>query len=453
MKNLRLIVLVLMFLGSPLQAAPASAPAAPNRHGSVPWIVDDYPAALAEARKSGRTLVVEAWAQWCHTCRSMRAFVYTDSSLARHAEQFVYLDLDTEKPKNAIFRQRHKIDAYPTLFFIDPVNETISLRWLGSLTVSQLHALLDDVANGTGTPPQLLRQLASADSLFGLGRNAEASVAYQAVLASAPADWRGYSRAVESLLYAYSVTHQAEAGARLALAALPRVGNSPSGLNVASVGLDCAVSAADSLPELAGWISRLESETESRVRDRSFQTAADDRSGAYITLLTARDAAKDSAGTRRVANEWATFLEGEAAAAKTPEQRAVFDPHRLSAYLELGQPERAIAMLQQSERDFPRDYNPPQRLATAYKAMKRWDDALAASDRAMALGYGPRKLLLLQTRADILSGRNDVSGAHAVLQEALAFAESLPEGQRSATSISSARRKLAEFEKLHPDTH
>ena len=451
MKILRLFVLALTLLGTAVHAAPA--PAAPSHHGSLPWIVDDYPAALAAAKKSGRTLVVEAWAQWCHTCRSMRAFVYTDSSLARHAEQFVYLDLDTEKPMNAIFRQRHKVEAYPTLFFIDPMKETISLRWLGSLTVPQLHALLDDVANGTGTPPQLLRQLAAADSLFGLGRNADAAIAYQSVLSAAPADWRGYPRAVESLLYAYSVTDQAEAGARLAEQALPRVGRSPSGLNVAAVGLDLAVSAPDSLPERVGWIARFEAETESRVRDRSFQTAADDRSGAYITLLTARDAAKDTAGTRRVANDWATFLEGEAAAAKTADQRAVFDPHRLSAYLELGQPERAIAMLQQSERDFPKDYNPPQRLATAYKAMKHWDDALAASDRAMALGCGPRKLLLLQTRADILTGRNDVAGTRAVLQEAVAFAESLPEGQRSATGITGLRRKLAEFENKHSDNH
>ena len=45
-------------------------------------------------------------------------------------------------------------------------------------------------------------------------------------------------------------------------------------------------------------------------------------------------------------------------------------------YLELGQPERALPMLQASERDLPDDYNPPARLAVAYKAMKRWDEAI-----------------------------------------------------------------------------
>lgn len=443
MKTLRVALLALAFAAIAALPAPAATPS----HQALPWIVDDYPAALAQARRLGRTLVVEAWAPWCHTCRSMRAFVYTDPSLARHADQFVFLEVDTEKPRNAGFRQKHKVEALPTLFFIEPKQERISMRWLGGLTVAQLHTLLDDVANGGDTPPALLVRLAAADSLSGIGHNAEAVHHYEAVIADAPVDWRGYSRAVESLLYAYSVTDQQAAGARLALAALPRIGPSASGLNVASVGLDCAVNAPDSLSAKAGWIQTLESQTRTWVRDRSFSTAADDRSGAYITLLGAREAAHDSAGQHAVATEWATFLEGEAAAAKTPEQRAVFDPHRLSAYLELQQPERAVPMLQQSEKDFPSDYNPPQRLATAYKAMKRWADALAASDRAMAKGYGPRKLLLYQTRADILLGLADKAGATKVLNEAVTFAQALPDGQRSETSIRNLQRRLEELSK------
>ncbi|MEO5987916.1 MAG: thioredoxin family protein [Candidatus Eisenbacteria bacterium] len=440
MQTLRLAVLALALSAS----AAVATPVASKHSGSpLPWIVDDYPAALAKARRLGRTLVVEAWAPWCHTCRSMRAFVYTDPSLRRHAQQFVYLDLDTEKARNAGFRQKHKVEAYPTLFFIDPVKERITKRWLGGLTVSQLHVLLDDVAGGGDTPPSLLVQLSNADSLSGLAHNAEAAIAYERVLASASPTWHGYPRTVEALLYAYSVTDQYASGARLAIQALGRVGRSPSGLNIAASGLDCAMNAADSIPQKAAWTKALEAEALSLVRDRSFRTAADDRSGAYITLLGAREAAKDSVGRRQVANEWATFLEGEAAAARTADQRAVFDPHRLSAYLELGEPERAVGMLQQSEKDFPADYNPPQRLATAYKAMKHWDEALAASDRAMAKGYGPRKLLLYQTRADILTGRQDKAGARAVLTEALAFAEALPAGQRSENAIQGLRRKLS----------
>jgi hypothetical protein len=58
-------------------------------------------------------------------------------------------------------------------------------------------------------------------------------------------------------------------------------------------------------------------------------------------------------------------------------------------------------MLQESERDFPDDYNPPSRLAKVYLGLGRLDDALAAVRRAEAKIYGPRTLRVLSTEADI----------------------------------------------------
>jgi hypothetical protein len=164
--------------------------------------------------------------------------------------------------------------------------------------------------------------------------------------------------------------------------------------------------------------------------------------GVYISLLDARQQAGDSLGARQVALDWAAFLEGAAAKASTAEQRAVFDPHRLSAYLELGQPERAVPMLEASEKDLPEDYNPPARLVAAYRAMKKWDEALAASDRALAKVYGPRKLGIYSARADILSGKGDRDGARRTLEAALAYADSLPAEQRSEGTLAALRKKL-----------
>ncbi len=138
----------------------------------------------------------------------------------------------------------------------------------------------------------------------------------------------------------------------------------------------------------------------------------------------------------------AAFLEAEASRAKTAEERAVFDSHRLGAYLDLGQPERAIPMLEQSEKDFPGDYNPPARLASAYRAMKKWDEAAAASDRALAKAYGPRKIGILQTRANIEVGRGDAAASRRALEEALRSAEAMPEGQRSEVTIAALKKKL-----------
>ena len=170
--------------------------------------------------------------------------------------------------------------------------------------------------------------------------------------------------------------------------------------------------------------------------------AGDDRSGLYETLIGAREAVKDEEGAHKLREEWATFLEGEAKRAKTAEQRAVYDSHRLSAYLALKQPERAIPMLEESERDFPSDYNPPARLGVAYRTMGKYDEALAAFDRALAKAYGPRKIGILRGKADTYAAKGDKESARRTIEEAIRYAESLPEGQRSDATIAALKKKL-----------
>ena len=243
-------------------------------------------------------------------------------------------------------------------------------------------------------------------------------------------------------MFALQSTGDDERAARLAAQAFPRLRRTPSAANVAASGLGSALELPAEHGARDSLIAVLEADTREVVYDRGTPLAADDRSAAYIALLEARAAAHDSLGALRVASEWAAFLEGEAARAKTPEARAVFDSHRLSAYLELDQPGRALPMLTASERDLPGDYNPPARLAIAYLAMHRWDEALAASDRALAKAYGPRRLRILDTRADIQVGRSDVPAARRTLKDAIRIAEALPAGQRSESSIAGLKKKL-----------
>lgn len=445
MKILPLAALVttLAVCSGAAHAAAAGKPVAGRPAQVLPWIANNYEDAVALARARKVPLFVEAWAPWCHTCRSMRAFVLTDPSLARQAKRFVWLEIDTEDPRNSAFRKRYPIEAIPSFYVIDPDDEAAKVRWIGSLTVNQLHSLLDDAHSGTYTPRALLDRVAHADSVFGSGDNAAAAKEYAAVLASAKPDWKGYSRTVESLMYALLQTRQHAEGIVVARSALPRLGRTSSALSVSASALNCSYSLPDTVPGRADAVAEFEASTRSLVTDLSFHAAADDRSGAWIELLSARQALGDSAGARAVSGEWATFLETAAAAAESPDQRMVFDSHRLSAYLELGEPQRAIPMLEQSERDRPDDYNPPARMATAYLAMKRYDDALAASDRAMLRAYGPRKLLLYSTRADILAGKGEVAAARRTLEGAIAYLETLPDEQRTESRMAGLRRKLA----------
>lgn len=373
----------------------------------------------------------------------MRAYVFTDTSLKSEAGRFVWLDIDIEKPDNAALKKRLGIPAVPTYFVVDPNDESVMMRWVGGATVAQLHHLLGDALAmrapaATGVDSTLER----AERLYGEGKYQESAAAYQAALATAPADWPAYRRAVESLLFALSETEDWTTSVRVARDALPRVRTTSSAANVASSGLEAAISLPAKDTTRKDHIGFFEQVTREVVADPTLKMSGDDRSGAYIALLDARKDAGDSTGARRVAWEWATMLESEAARARTADERAVYDSHRLSAYLEVGQPERAVDMLLASEKALPNDYNPPARLAVAYQAMQRWDDALAASDRALAKAYGPRKLRIYQTRADILTARGDPAAARQTLEEALRTAESFPEGQRSEATIASLKKKL-----------
>ena len=99
-------------------------------------------------------------------------------------------------------------------------------------------------------------------------------------------------------------------------------------------------------------------------------------------------------------------------------------------------------MLEKSEREFPEDYNPPARLALVYLRLEQYDAALAASDRALARVYGPRKLRVLAVRADIYKGMGDAAAGRKTVAEALAYAEALPPGQRSESTIASLKTQL-----------
>jgi len=382
----------------------------------------------------------------------MRATVFTDKALARHAGRFVWLEVDTEKAQNAAFRKRFPAKALPSFYVIDPESERIVLRWTGGATVKQLDKILDDgrQAVAAGSKPAAPAKDSPADAAFARaeafyaeGKNAEAATAYRDALKQAPADWPRYGRAVESALFALSDTKEYEAGTTLAREAFPRLSRTASAANVAASGLDCALSLPKEHAQRAELVSLFEASAQTVVSDPKIPVAADDRSGVFAVLVAAREDADDDVGAKETAGRWATFLEGEAARARTPEARTVFDSHRLSAYMKLGEPERAIPMLEASERDLPGDYNPPARLALAYKAMKKWDEALAASTRALDHVYGPRKITVLNARADIHAGRGDTAAARETLQGALEFAKSLPDGQRSEAGIASLEKKLA----------
>lgn len=383
----------------------------------------------------------------------MRAFVFTDAALTRQAGRFVWLSIDTENAKNAGFLKKFPVNVWPSMFVIDAASETAAMRWVGGATTAQLLGILADGERAVRRSRGGFEQaLARADRDYAGGRNAEAAKGYREAIAMAPRSWPRYGRTVESLLFALDQSGDPAGCVATAREAFGRLRNTPSAANVAGSGLGCALELPASHPGRTEVVAELERDVREVMADSKITMSGDDRSGLYQTLIDAREDAKDAAGQRRLTEEWSAFLDEAAARAKTVEQRTSFDPHRLSAYLALKEPEKAVPMLERSERDLPGDYNPPARLALAWKEMREWDKALAASDRALAKAYGPRRLGILRTRAEIYQGKGDDASAKKTLEQAIAEAEGLPEGQKNAAVIAGLRKRLAALEKPAPSS-
>jgi tetratricopeptide (TPR) repeat protein len=370
----------------PAVSPPLDAAAADHE---LPFVENDYPRALTEARTRGVPLFVDAWAPWCHTCLSMRSYVFTDPAMQPLVRRFVWLSLDTEREDNAPVVTRLGIKVLPTLFVIDPATEAVRLAHPGSLTATELVSMLDaEGANGAAAPRTGPVATADAiDRLHDTKQNAECVTQGAAAAASMPP---GTPRA-----------------------------------DVLRAAIECAGALPTSAPERA-HLPELVATGERVVSAPSEPILADDRSDLYDYLVDALHGLGRDDEAKRLAGAWVAFLDAEAARATSPSARAVFDAHRLLAYTAVGEPGRAVPMLEASERDFPDDYNPPARLGKAYFDMKRYTEAIAALERALARAYGPRKLRFWSLEADAYLAQGDAAGARAALGRALDFAATTP---------------------------
>jgi hypothetical protein len=324
----------------------------------------------------------------------MRATVLRDPRLQKHARRFVWLSIDTENARNAAFVERFPLEVWPTFLVIDPSTEAIRATWPGGATVEQLEAFLTGAA-GDGRP--------------------------------------------DVVILAQQASGQWERCAGTARARAPSLERDVPFALVVGAGLACTLAA----PQDFAWRSEALAALEPLGVEALQITAlgADDRAGLYESLVEARRARGDDAGARALAERWWSFLEGERKRGRTPEVRTALDSYRVGAALALGDPARALPALAASERELPRDYNPPARTARLLLELGRLDEARAAAQRALSRAYGPRKLRVYQLAAQIEERGGDRAAERALLEAALRHAESLPEAQRSARLLESLRKR------------
>jgi tetratricopeptide (TPR) repeat protein len=430
-------------VSSPASAVTAQAPA-PAASAEAPvrrsWFEDDYAGALAEARASDRLLVLDASASWCHTCTAMRATLGADAVLARSV---VWMTFDVEKPENAALAARFPVKVLPTFFALDPRSERLLGSWKGGGSPGQLSAFLADAKlAASGQAPEALVHVQEGDRAALEGRAGDAARAYAAALSAAPVGW---PRTPDVLVARVSALLEAGAHGEcvdVGLAELGRTGRSASVADFAQTVVQCASHLPAGDARTRKLLEAVARGVAAVAEDPGAPLSVDDRQDAYRVAWDARERLGDRAGVRAAAEARLRVIEDAARKATDADVVAALDGARMETLLVLGRGAEAVALLEARERERPKDYNPPYRLARALLELGRKDDALAAVRRAIALGYGARRAQMFGLEAEILLASGKKDEARRALEAQLEAYRSLPPGQRRPAHEKAVEAKL-----------
>jgi thioredoxin-related protein len=107
------LVLSLLLASGAREAPPPTPPA-------IKW-EKNLDEALKKARRAGKPLVVDFWAEWCDWCHRLERTTYADPGVVRSAQGFVAVRVDTEgSSKEQKAARRYQVTTLPTILFLSP---------------------------------------------------------------------------------------------------------------------------------------------------------------------------------------------------------------------------------------------------------------------------------------------------------------------------------------------
>jgi len=97
---------------------------------SIGW-KKTYPAAAAEAKSSGKLIMIDFYTEWCGWCKKLDSDTYPAPEVIKLSEKFVPIKLDAEKdPEGVRLAKKFGVNGYPTILFLD-ANETLQYKVVG----------------------------------------------------------------------------------------------------------------------------------------------------------------------------------------------------------------------------------------------------------------------------------------------------------------------------------
>jgi len=100
----------------PLPESPKTGVAAAEASNELPWITNDYPQALAVARRDGKRVFVDYTGYTCTNCRWMEVNMFRRPEVREHLAKFVLVRLYTDR-EGEIFQKQQQLqqEKYKTV--------------------------------------------------------------------------------------------------------------------------------------------------------------------------------------------------------------------------------------------------------------------------------------------------------------------------------------------------
>jgi thioredoxin 1 len=110
-----------------------------------PKFETNHQKAMAEAKKTGKPVILVFSASWCPPCQANKAKVYPADAVKPYHDKFVWAYLDADDPANGSVAAKYKVNGIPHIQVIDAEGKALE-KVIGGTSAEAFAKVLAKVA-------------------------------------------------------------------------------------------------------------------------------------------------------------------------------------------------------------------------------------------------------------------------------------------------------------------